>query len=140
MSHTFYQLQGVLDHRKGLLKSANSEETESYVVSLHKKGLNKILEKVGEESTEVILAAKDLAASESLAQHDSEIGETSPQVAQLALQSELAGEVADLWFHSLVMLSHLDMSFSDVEQVIAKRFGLSGIDEKRQRSSKHVSE
>lgn len=131
MSTPLKQLQSVLDQRRAeannessqeTFKQANAEPAEgskkpSYVVSLHRKGLNKILEKVGEESTEVILAAKDLEAQPDSKRH----------------AQELAGEVADLWFHTLVMLSHLNLSIEDVEQVLVSRFGLSGIEEKRSR-------
>lgn len=85
----------------------------SYVASLHAKGLNKILEKVGEECTETLLAAKDAATS----------GE----------HRELIYETADLWFHSLVMLSHFDLDVSVVLAELERRFDLSGLDEKAQR-------
>ena len=77
--------------------------------------LNKILEKVGEEATEVILAAKDTAQG----------GE----------QAALINEVADLWFHTLVMLSHLDADHKAVLEVLDKRMGLSGLTEKASRNS-----
>ncbi|ADZ92689.1 phosphoribosyl-ATP diphosphatase [Marinomonas mediterranea] len=86
----------------------------SYVASLHAKGLNKILEKVGEESVETILAAKDAQAS----------GD----------KKDVIYETADLWFHSLVMLSHLDLSPQDVLEELARRFNLSGLDEKANRT------
>lgn len=87
----------------------------SYVSSLYAKGLNKILEKVGEEATETIIAAKDAQLS----------GETT----------ELIGETADLWFHSLVMLSQLGLGPDDVLAELDRRFGLSGLEEKASRES-----
>lgn len=90
-------------------KSASPED--SYVASLHEKGLNKILEKVGEEATEAIIAAKD--------------GD----------QEELIKETADLWFHTMVMLSHKGLSAEDVLAELERRFGLSGHDEKASRES-----
>ena len=81
MSDTLTRLAEVLESRKGAAPDS------SYVASLYHKGLNKILEKVGEESVETILAAKDAAAS----------GDAS----------DLIYETADLWFHSLVMLAAL---------------------------------
>jgi phosphoribosyl-ATP pyrophosphohydrolase len=84
------------------------------VASLHRKGLNKILEKVGEEATEVILAAKDAQRGEG--------------------RAELVGEVADLWFHSMVMLSYLDVDFNEVTDCLRARFGHSGIAEKAGRT------
>ncbi len=108
MSDVLQQLAAILEQRK------QADPQESYVASLHDKGLNKILEKVGEEATETILAAKDLAAG----------GE----------RSELVGEVADLWFHSLVMLSHLEVDFGEVTDCLAQRFGVSGLEEKAARA------
>jgi phosphoribosyl-ATP pyrophosphohydrolase len=107
MSDVLNELQKVLEARK------NATADTSYVASLHAKGLNKILEKVGEECTEVIIAAKDAHSSDT--------------------KQELIGEVADLWFHSLVMLSHLDLTAEDVTQELQRRFNLSGLEEKRQR-------
>ena len=79
------------------------------------KGLNKILEKVGEEATETILAAKDAQAS----------GDNR----------DVIYETADMWFHSLVMLSHLGESPQAVLDELARRFGMSGLEEKASRSS-----
>lgn len=86
----------------------------SYVASLHAKGLNKILEKVGEESIETIIAAKDALISKD--------------------NSEVIGETADLWFHTLVMLSHLNLGPDDVLNELARRFNLSGLEEKANRT------
>jgi phosphoribosyl-ATP pyrophosphohydrolase len=102
------QLTETLEARK-----ANADPASSYVAGLHHKGLNKILEKVGEECTETILAAKDAAIS----------GDAS----------ELIYETADLWFHSLVMLSHLGSNADAVLAELARRFNLSGLDEKASR-------
>lgn len=101
------QLSQVLEARK------NNSADESYVASLHAKGLNKILEKVGEESIETILAARD---------------------AELSGNNEkLIYETADLWFHSLVMLSHLGENADGVLAELERRFDLSGLQEKAQR-------
>jgi len=101
------QLAEVLEQRK------QSSADDSYVASLHQKGLNKILEKVGEESVETILAARD---SE-----------------QTGDNSKVVYETADLCFHSLVMLSHLDIEVDEVLQELERRFGLSGLEEKANR-------
>jgi len=101
------QLADVLEQRK------QSSADESYVASLHQKGLNKILEKVGEESVETILAARDAELS----------GDSS----------KVVYETADLWFHSLVMLSHLDIEVDDILNELERRFGLSGLEEKANR-------
>jgi len=102
------QLTGVLEARR------NASPEESYVSSLHHKGLNKILEKVGEESIEAILAARDAEQS----------GETD----------KLIYETADLWFHSLVMLSHLGENAQSVLDELERRFDLSGLEEKANRN------
>lgn len=103
------QLSAVLAARK-----AAADPEASYVASLHAKGLNKILEKVGEEAIETVLAAKDASDADS--------------------RQALVGETADLWFHSLVMLSHLDLSYRDVLGELERRFDLSGHEEKASRS------
>ena len=102
------QLTDVLETRR------NASPEESYVSSLHHKGLNKILEKVGEESIEAILAARDAEQS----------GETD----------KLIYETADLWFHSLVMLSHLGENAQSVLDELERRFDLSGLEEKANRN------
>ena len=109
MTDTLSRLAEVLESRKGA--AADS----SYVASLYHKGLNKILEKVGEESIETILAAKDAALSGNC--------------------DELIGETADLWFHSLVMLAALGQHPQAVIDELERRFGLSGHAEKASRSN-----
>jgi len=111
MSDVLAALDEVLKQRK-----QNADPETSYVAQLHHKGLNKILEKVGEECTETLIAAKDAAAD----------GTTD----------NVVYETADLWFHSLVMLSHLDVDSSAVLKELARRFDLSGIEEKAQRNKK----
>lgn len=100
-----------------LAERRDADPASSYVASLHHKGLNKILEKVGEEATETILAAKDAVD-----------GVEDQRQAVVA-------ETADLWFHSLVMLSHLGIAHQDVLDELARRFGISGLDEKAARTS-----
>ena len=107
MNDVLQQLGVLLEERK------SAAADSSYVASLHAKGLNKILEKVGEEATETLLAAKDASIS----------GDNS----------DLVYETADLWFHSLVMLSHLGESPQAVLDELARRFGLSGLEEKAAR-------
>ena len=105
---TLNLLDEVLKQRK----SADPEQ--SYVAKLHQKGLNKILEIVGEEATETILAAKD-------AQKEGN-------------NQDLIYETADLWFHTLVMLSHVGEDSSAVLKELERRFDLSGLKEKAQRA------
>ncbi|MCB1662797.1 MAG: phosphoribosyl-ATP diphosphatase [Pseudomonadales bacterium] len=107
MSNILLELAKVLEQRK------QASADESYVASLHQKGLNKILEKVGEEATEVILAAKDAD--------------------QNGDRQQLISETADLWFHTLVMLSHLGESPEAVLDELARRFNISGLEEKASR-------
>jgi phosphoribosyl-ATP pyrophosphohydrolase len=103
------RLMQVLEARK------KASADDSYVASLHSKGLNKILEKVGEESIETILAARDAEVS----------GDNT----------KVIYETADLWFHSLVMLSHLGANADSVLEELERRFDLSGLDEKAQRNT-----
>ena len=107
------ELDQVLEERK------TADPDSSYVASLYGAGLSKILEKVGEEATEVVIAAKDVEASseELLAER----------------QNDLVKEVADLWFHSIVTLKHLNLSSDDVLEVLGQRFGIGGLDEKANR-------
>lgn len=112
MSEVLTELANVLEARK------QASPDESYVASLHAKGLNKILEKIGEETTETLLAAKDLAANGGSQAND---------------KSDLIYETADLWFHTLVMLSHLGLGPEDVIKELARRFDLSGLEEKASR-------
>lgn len=102
------QLDKILDARK-----TESPET-SYVASLYEKGLDKILKKVGEEATEAVMAAKDAEYTQN--------------------NDNLVYEVADLWFHTLILLSHQGLSSTDITNELQKRFGLSGHEEKANRS------
>ncbi|BBB27895.1 phosphoribosyl-ATP diphosphatase [Amphritea japonica] len=110
MKDVLTQLGDILEQRK----AATAEK--SYVASLHEKGLNKILEKVGEEATETILAAKDAQVSRD--------------------NSDVIYETADLWFHTLVALSHLGERPETVLNELARRFDMSGIEEKASRADK----
>jgi phosphoribosyl-ATP pyrophosphohydrolase len=107
MSDILIQLARILEQRKG------ADAETSYVASLHQKGLNKILEKVGEEATETIIAAKDCSSDNG--------------------RKALIGETADLWFHTLVMLSHLNLGPEQVLEELKGRFDISGLDEKASR-------
>ncbi len=97
-----------------LKQRRHADPAESYVAGLHQAGLNRILEKVGEESTETIIAAKDAGHS----------GDTT----------ELIKETADLWFHTLVMLEHLGEHPENIFAELEHRFGTSGISEKNNRN------
>jgi phosphoribosyl-ATP pyrophosphohydrolase len=110
MSDVLDALDEVIGARR---RSADGES--SYVASLCQKGLDAILKKVAEESGETLIAAKE-------AQHGGEL-------------AAVVRETADLWFHSMVMLSVLGLRSGDVVAELEKRFGLSGIAEKAARSA-----
>jgi len=106
MNDTLAQIAAVLEQRK--------EQTaeKSYVASLYAKGLDTILKKIGEEATEVVIAAKDGQAD------------------------QIIYETADLWFHCMVMLAQQGLHPNDVLNELQRRFGLSGLDKKAQRETK----
>lgn len=126
------QLDAVLAERK------QASPDSSYVASLYHKGLNKILEKVGEEATETIIAAKDLAntrgpngvtSNKPLPLNpDNALSDSEDQALQ-----DLVYEIADVWFHTLVTLAWFNIGSEPVLGELARRFGLSGIDEKAAR-------
>ncbi|MBU1214065.1 MAG: phosphoribosyl-ATP diphosphatase [Gammaproteobacteria bacterium] len=103
MNDILQRLTETLESRKGT--AADS----SYVAKLYNKGDDAILKKVIEEAGEVLLAAKD--------------GD----------RQHLVYEVADLWFHTMVLLAHKDLSTEDVLKELARREGISGITEKASR-------
>ena len=109
------QLTEVLEARR------DADPADSYVAALYARGLNKILEKVGVEATETILAAKDAGGRP----HGGRSGRDR--------DADLLNEVADLWFHTMVMLIHLEQKPQWVLDILAERFGVSGHDEKRSR-------
>lgn len=109
MNDILQALDTVLEQRR------HADPAQSYVASLHHKGLNKILEKIGEEATETIIAAKDAQISN--------------------VNSAVIAETADLWFHSMVMLSHLGCDSRAVLAELERRFDLSGLVEKAARTS-----
>ena len=98
-----------------IAKRRAADPNESYVASLNAKGLNKILEKVGEEAVEVVIAAKDAELAE-------------------ASNDRVINEVADLVFHTLVMLDRLGISHNEVLDALASSQGLSGLQEKASRN------
>jgi len=105
MDDILNQLEKILEERK------SAKANESYVSSLYAKGLDEILKKIGEESTEVVMAAKD----------DD--------------QDKIIYEVADLWFHTLVLLRFNDIKIDKIQDELSKRFGLSGLEEKANRNN-----
>ena len=106
MSEVLDQLAQVLEERK------NADPDSSYVAGLYAKGLDAILKKIGEEATETVMAAKDGVAE------------------------KIVYETADLWFHTLVLLAYQGLAPQDVLNELARRFGLSGLEEKASRETK----
>lgn len=103
MSDVLERLSELLEQRK------SADPQSSYVAKLYAKGMDGILKKVGEEATETILAAKE--------------GD----------RSQIIYETADLWFHCLVMLAQAGLKPQDVLDELARREGLSGLEEKASR-------
>jgi len=97
------RLMEVLEARK------RADADSSYVASLYHKGLDTILKKIGEESAETLIAAK---------------GDDDGQIIH---------EMADLWFHCLVLLAHKGLDADQVLAELDRRFGLSGHEEKASR-------
>ena len=108
------RLAEVLESRK----PANGGDPEtSYVARLLHKGPDAFLKKIGEEATEVVMAAKDVDHG--------------------APATKLVYEVADLWFHSMVALAHYGLTPDDVVQELVRREGLGGLEEKAMRKVKN---
>jgi phosphoribosyl-ATP pyrophosphohydrolase len=109
---TLNRLAAVIESRK---VEHGGDPEKSYVARLLRKGPDAFLKKIGEEATEVVMAAKDL-------DHGGD-------------PHKLVGEMADLWFHSLVALAHYNLSPEDVLQELSRREGLSGLEEKALRKA-----
>ena len=93
----------------------------SYVARLLHRGPDAFLKKIGEEATETVMAAKDL-----------DHGGPTPE-----LRAKLVGEVADLWFHSMIALAHYGLQPADVIAELERREGTSGIEEKALRKAQN---
>jgi phosphoribosyl-ATP pyrophosphohydrolase len=106
---TLTQVAEVLEARK------SAAADSSYVAQLYHKGLEQILKKVGEEATEVVMAAKDASVN----------GKTD----------KVIYEVADLWFHTMVLLAQQGLHPDDVLKELERRFGTSGLVEKANRKN-----
>ena len=109
-----------LAHRIESRKAAHGGDPQtSYVARLLHKGPDAFLKKIGEEATETVMAAKDL--------------DHNPASAEL--KASFVGEVADLWFHSMIALAHYGLSPADVVAELERREGTSGIEEKALRKA-----
>jgi len=103
-------MSDILDRLADLLEQRKSADPQSsYVAKLYAKGMDGILKKIGEEATETIIAAKAGDAE------------------------QIVYETADLWFHCLVMLAKAGLKPQDVLDELARREGLSGLEEKARR-------
>ena len=109
MSHAelLAHLTAVIESRK---PAAGGDPDTSYVARLLAKGPDAFLKKIGEEATEVVMAAKDV-------DHGAD-------------KSKIVYEVADLWFHTMVALAHYGLTPADVVAELERREGTSGIEEK----------
>ena len=110
------RLAQVIESRK--VKNGGDPQT-SYVARLLHQGPNAFLKKIGEEATETVMAAKDMDHG----------GATTE------LRGKLVGEIADLWFHSLIALAHYDLKPADVLAELERREGTSGIEEQALRKA-----
>ena len=115
---TLERLAQIIEGRKAV---NGGDPEKSYVARLLHKGPDAFLKKIGEEATETVMAAKDI-----------DYGGATP-----ALKGKLVGEVADLWFHSLVALAHYGLSPADVLAELERREGTSGIEEKALRKAQN---
>jgi phosphoribosyl-ATP pyrophosphohydrolase len=111
-SDALARLAAVIESR---LPAQGGDPEKSYVARLLHKGPDAFLKKVGEEATEVVMAAKD-------ADHGGD-------------RSKIVGEVADLWFHTLITLAHYGLKPADVIAELERREGTSGIEEKALRKA-----
>lgn len=108
------RLAAVIESRK---PTCGGDADTSYVARLLKKGPDAFLKKIGEEATEVVMAAKD-------ADHGGD-------------RQKIVNEVADLWFHSMIALAHYGLAPADVIAELERREGTSGIEEKALRKAVH---
>ena len=115
-NETLERLARIIETRK---PAQGGDPSTSYVARLLHRGPDAFLKKIGEEATETVMAAKDI-----------DHGGATPE-----LQAKLVGEVADLWFHSLIALAHYNLRPADVLAELERREGTSGIEEKALRKA-----
>jgi len=103
-------MNDILEHLSHILEERKQVDPESsYVAGLYAKGLDAILKKIGEEAAETLMAAKD------------------------GIPDKIVHEVADLWFHTLVLLAQQGLGPDAILTELSRRFGLSGLEEKARR-------
>ncbi|MDR0479743.1 MAG: phosphoribosyl-ATP diphosphatase [Burkholderiaceae bacterium] len=103
------------------LPARGGDPERSYVARLLAKGPDAFLKKIGEEAAEVIMAAKDAERA------GADAGDN---------KTHLIAEMADLWFHGMVALAYYGCSAADVTAELARREGLSGLEEKALRKAR----
>jgi phosphoribosyl-ATP pyrophosphohydrolase len=109
------RLAAVIESRK---PGMGGDPESSYVARLLHKGPDAFLKKIGEEATEVVMAAKDVDRG-----------------ASADASRKLVGEIADLWFHTMIALAHYGLKPADVIAELERREGTSGIEEKALRKA-----
>ena len=109
---TLQRLAAIIETRKA---ANGGDPNASYVARLLAQGPDAVLKKIGEEATEIVMAAKDVSHG--------------------GAPTKLIGEVADLWFHTLIALAHYDLKPDDVLAELERRAGTSGIEEKALRKA-----
>jgi phosphoribosyl-ATP pyrophosphohydrolase len=119
LDSTLTHLANVVDQRRDAWKAGQADPKTAYTALLFSKGDDGILKKIGEEATEVVMAAKNARHAELASEQ----------------QSLLVGEMADLWFHCLVALSQFNLRPEDVIAELGSRLGTSGIEEKAARKA-----
>ena len=123
-------LADVVDSRRADLASGKIDAGSSYIAQLFTKGDDAILKKIGEEATETVMAAKDSRMNQLMRESFAAITVSVAKSQQL-----LVGEMADLWFHCLVVLSRFNLRPEDVLAELKRREGTSGITEKVSRKT-----
>ena len=103
MVDILFRLEKIIDSRK------DGANQDSYVAELFQDGIDRIAKKIGEEATETVIAAKG------------------------GVHSEVVHETADLWFHSIVMLRYMGIDTKEILEELERRFGKSGLAEKKAR-------
>ena len=116
------RLSAVVESRK---PAHGGNPDKSYIARLLHKGPDAFLKKIGEEATEVVMAAKDVDG----------LGAAASPAALEAARAKVVNEVADLWFHTMVALAHYGLSTEQVVLELGRREGLSGLEEKALRKA-----
>ena len=115
-SDALARLSAIIESRR---PGQGGDPETSYVAKLLHKGPDAFLKKIGEEATEVVMAAKDV-----------------DRAGSADASRKLVGEVADLWFHTMIALAHYGLKPADIIAELERREGTSGIEEKALRKAR----